>query len=76
MKQKTYEFLRDAYTKVVQELLDDPTGSGLTQLELQEWYSTLVEVGEECNLDFWTVAEAEGTDYELKRFRAMLDHTR
>jgi hypothetical protein len=69
---ETYQFLRDSYERVIQDLLDDPTGAGLTTAQLNEWYETLVVVGKNCELDFWEVAKQEGTDYEITRFKRLL----
>jgi hypothetical protein len=71
---RTFELLRSIYVQVVHELLDDPDEqfTGWTHKEFADYFDTLVVAGKDCELDFWAIAEVEGSGFEIDRLKTML----
>jgi len=74
VSEKTMEFLRDQYERVIDDWFDDPDGqfTEWTPAEFAAWYQMMLTVGQECGKDFWQTAWAVATDYEIDRVQEML----
>lgn len=74
VSEQTMEFLRVAYAQIIDDWFDDPDERFIdwTPADFAEWYERMITVAKDCGYDFWDVARAVATDYEIDRVQQML----
>ena len=74
MKPETREFCKNALTKAIEDLLDDPSGVlGPSEVSAKEYVEWLISVSDDLGLNFYELANEAAEFQSVDEINALLD---